>query len=270
MALYFQEDDRTELIDAVTPLQTVEYLGIETQRRGKNLSILCPAPEHNDRHFGSCMIEHQGKTCKCYACGRRFTSLNILMLAGGYNLYDALCILADISGMSDKYEASKRENQKRIHQNSKTIPLKTRRMLNLSTNNHIKIVLNAVQTRPESGNYIRDISGDYVLLNSGWNPWTELCQQEPETADWLVRNKCEEKMLQLDYLIRQLKNPMCTKTSETFYEIRNTYGISLTEIIAFYQEMYQEIENIYVEHGGTFRKADAMANKIVYLNRALA
>lgn len=271
MALYFQEDDKMELIDAVTPLQAVEYLGIETQRRGQNISILCPAPEHNDRHFGSCMIEHHGRTCKCYACGRRLTSLSILMLAGGYTLYDAMCILAEISGMSDKFEASKKENQKRIHQKSKTVPLQTRRMLNLSTNSHIKAVLNAVQTRPESGNCIRDNNGDYVILNSVlWNPWTELCQQEPETADWLIRNKCEEKMLQLDYLIHQLKNPMSTKISEMFYEIRQIYGFSLTEAIAFYQRQYQEIENIYVEHGGTLSDAETIANKIYMLNRTLA
>ena len=186
-------------------------------------------------------------------------------------MYDAMCILAEISGMSDKFEASKKENQKRIHQKSKTVPLQTRRMLNLSTNSHIKAVLNAVQTRPESRNCIRDNNGDYVILNSVlWNPWTELCQQEPETADWLIRNKCEEKMLQLDYLIHQLKNPMSTKISEMFYEIRQIYGFSLTEAIAFYQRQYQEIENIYVEHGGTLSDAETIANKIYMLNRALA
>ena len=55
-----------------------------------------------------------------------------------------------------------------------------------------------------------------------------------------------------------------------FYEIRQIYGFSLTEAIAFYQRQYQEIENIYVEHGGTLSDAETIANKIYMLNRALA
>lgn len=63
---------------------------------------------------------------------------------------------------------------------------------------------------------------------------------------------------------------MSTKISEMFYEIRQIYGFSLTEAIAFYQRQYQEIENIYVEHGGTLSDAETIANKIYMLNRALA
>ena len=79
MALYFREGDREELLKEVTPLTAVEYLGIETRRCGSSLSILCPSPDHNDQHYGSCMLTRGGTFCKCYACGKHFNALDLIL-----------------------------------------------------------------------------------------------------------------------------------------------------------------------------------------------
>ena len=48
MGLYFEKEDKEILNEAVTPLQVVEYLGLPGQKIGPNISILCPASDHND------------------------------------------------------------------------------------------------------------------------------------------------------------------------------------------------------------------------------
>ena len=86
---YTKEQIR-ELKDAVTPLESVEWLldhgyPIEVKGLGKKyIDIKCPNPEHTDHTLGSCKIStgkydsRPGSTCYCYACNKRMDSLDIL------------------------------------------------------------------------------------------------------------------------------------------------------------------------------------------------
>ena len=77
MGLYFEKEDKEILNEAVTPLQVVEYLGLPEQKIGPNISILCPASDHNDHSYGNCVVYDQGRKCRCFACQRSFTPLSI-------------------------------------------------------------------------------------------------------------------------------------------------------------------------------------------------
>ena len=97
MGLYFEKEDKEILNEAVTPLQVVEYLGLPGQKIGPNISILCPASDHNDHSYGNCVVYDQGRKCRCFACQRSFTPLSILIEAGHYSFYEAMCILASMA-----------------------------------------------------------------------------------------------------------------------------------------------------------------------------
>ena len=66
MGLYFEKEDKEILNEAVTPLQVVEYLGLPGQKIGPNISILCPASDHNDHSYGNCVVYDQGRKCRCF------------------------------------------------------------------------------------------------------------------------------------------------------------------------------------------------------------
>lgn len=51
--------------------------------------------------------------------------------------------------------------------------------------------------RDEKKRTFRDASGDYIWYESVTNPWVELARDDPETLNWMIQGKCEEKMTQL-------------------------------------------------------------------------
>lgn len=89
----------------------LSYYGIREQRN----SILCPF--HNDRHYGSCKINKSGTGAKCYACGKRFSSIDLVMEYEGLAFADALEFLwtkilgNNLPGYDDKGTFNNREFQ---------------------------------------------------------------------------------------------------------------------------------------------------------------
>ena len=171
MGLYFEKEDKEILNEAVTPLQVVEYLGLPGQKIGPNISILCPASDHNDHSYGNCVVYDQGRKCRCFACQRSFTPLSILIEAGHYSFYEAMCILASMAHMD--------------------FP-------------KIQMAKGVLPGRDEKKRTFRDASGDYIWYESVTNPWVELARDDPETLNWMIQGKCEEKMTQLGLIRKNL------------------------------------------------------------------
>lgn len=103
MGLYFSESDASFLKESITAREAAEKIGIEINNKNE---LLCPARDHKDMHYGSCKVRAEGKIY-CFACNRYFSSVDILMEAGGMSYYDSLCMLAEMSGNVDRFEASK-------------------------------------------------------------------------------------------------------------------------------------------------------------------
>lgn len=269
MALYFQEGDKEELLKEVTPLDAVEYLGIETRRQGHNLSILCPAHDHNDQHFGSCIISHEGTRCKCYACGRSFSALTIILEETGCSYYEGMCTLAYLSGHDSDFEARNRTSNTR-NDLFKSFNEIRKKDIGISPYSRIRNVTNYSSERPESGDYFKDQDGMYVVCSkSDWNPWRELISEDPETADWLIRNKCKERMITIDYMIRQIKDPFSTPLSTLTYEVMEKFRIRLPEVLRLLKLNYSEVEEMYVEHGGSIVGIKEIALNLIGMHAVL-
>lgn len=268
MAMYFKEGDREELLDVVSPLMAVEYLGLPTKKMGSNLSILCPS--HNDTHYGSCMILHGGKYCKCYACGKRFNALNILMDANGDSYYEALCTLAELAGREDDFESKKRPPKTKEEYRFADLNNANKTLIGIAPYAHIKNITNAQEDVPEGNNFFRDKDGNYVTYNGGGNPWIDLIKEDPETAEWIIQNKCKEKLVEYDSLIEQLRNPGCTKTSMNGYKMMKSLNVRLPELISELERRKAVVEELYVNHGGSLCSIREMATNLVYLNMVLS
>lgn len=267
MAMYFKEGDREELLRDVSPLMAIEYLGLPTKKMGSNISILCPSPDHNDTHYGSCMVLHGGQYCKCFACGKTFNAATILMDAGGYSYYDALCTLASLSGREEEFEASKRPHKTKEEFLFKDLNNPNKTLIGIAPYSHIKNVKNASFEKPKEMGFFRDESGDYVTYDGGqWNPWADLIKNEPETAEWLIQNKCKEKLVEYEYLVKQLRDTCSTDTSSEGYEIMKRFGIRLPELISEIEKQKGVVEELYVNHGGSLVDAREMVANLLFMN----
>lgn len=109
--------EKAEIIKEVADMESVvDYLGLETQKRGSKISFLCPA--HNDTHFGSCYIMGNDGY-KCYACGHHGDAIELVQLVRNCGFEEACNLLAEAFGIS--FTKNKKENRpkKRLLSNDK-------------------------------------------------------------------------------------------------------------------------------------------------------
>lgn len=85
----------TSQIKDVADAETIaECLGLDIQRKGNKISILCPS--HDDQHHGSCFLTRKG--FRCYACGARGDIIDLVQLANHSSFQEACEFICDIYG----------------------------------------------------------------------------------------------------------------------------------------------------------------------------
>lgn len=255
MGLYFTEEDKSDLLKEVSARTVIDYLNIETKKVGSTISILCPQPEHNDRHYGSCVIVHD--EIFCYACRKKTNTINLLMWEGGMSYYEAICTLAELSGHPQDYEASKKHD---VTQKKQVMRLNNEQkaLIGLSKSSYPRAVKNITFDKPEKGGYFRDENGEYVICDGlGYNPWLCLAKDEPENFKWMVQNKCLEKMTRIISVVEDIKSDCEGKWSNLF----TSTSLDSYSLVMGLAELYKEIEAIYREYGGCKMPTDVMINK---------
>lgn len=91
----------TKMIKASADIETVvDALGIDGERKGRYLAILCPNPDHHDRHIGSCMINLEKQECRCYSCGARYDVISLAQTVNGSSFPEACRFVMDACGLS--------------------------------------------------------------------------------------------------------------------------------------------------------------------------
>ena len=96
--------DRQLLLSKADILSVAEKLGVRIGKMtGKRVQILCP--EHDDRHFGSCILDLPRQRYHCFACNASGNAIDLIMACNhwarddGQKAYEAMKILADLSGL---------------------------------------------------------------------------------------------------------------------------------------------------------------------------
>lgn len=244
---YTKEQIR-ELKDAVTPLESVEWLldhgyPIEVKGLGKKyIDIKCPNPEHTDHTLGSCKIStgkydsRPGSTCYCYACNKRMDSLDILKQFLSFS--DCLQVMSEISGMETTLKTKK-------FKKFSTIPEKTRNVLEFPYMSHYLYVPERyTDVKPKDTYYQEEQEGKYLIMKrESWNPWEDL---DAEAKSFLLREKAKEQMSRLSGLCTLILH---TENLDTeLAEFIN--GLDKTEFVKFLEKQFQSCQKIYRSNGG--------------------
>ena len=94
--------------------QVVQFLGIPVTVRGSAKFILCPLPDHNDRHPTNCYFKSGWNNVYCMACGKSIQAIDLIIYAQGCSYGEAADLLWEIEGCPDWYY-SDRKGKKTFH-----------------------------------------------------------------------------------------------------------------------------------------------------------
>ena len=78
--------------------RVVEHLGIKTAQKGSAYFILCPNPEHDDKHATNCYFKRGWNNVYCRACGKSTNAIELIIAETGMEFADAAEELWRISG----------------------------------------------------------------------------------------------------------------------------------------------------------------------------
>lgn len=209
-------------------VDAAESLGIKIQKRGNNISMLCPA--HNDKHFGSCFC-YDAKW-KCYACGAGGDVFSLIHEATGYTNSELFEEAAKLTGHPEKYKMGTQE-ENRYNEKKLEFPLSSDELelLELEKNFLIPDVKNigffneetkykriqySEQEFYEYGNYL-----SFSII--------DLYQEDPEGMKFIFCNLAEEKEQKIEALLKYDFSafPM---SPETTYLVRNELKKNLVKL----------------------------------------
>lgn len=258
MRFYFNEQDKDLLNEEVTPLETAEYLGLGIKKMGTCYSILCPDPNHDDRHYGSCVISRGGRFCKCYACDKTFTSSQIIELTQGLSFYDTMSLLAKLSGHEADFLANKKgsNGQKPL---LKALPVMDRKMLGLNEDALRHIPLYDAY-RPQSLEDYDDILEEMQGQARKKTNHRSFLREDPEAYSYMVRLKCEERMIIVAQWIHILHQAFIHMVTDQV-----SSDDAITDIFCAWKsakDMFIELHSLYTRYGGMHKTIKNMAKDL--------
>lgn len=233
-----------DLKHIVTPLEAVEWLlengyPIEVKNLGKKyVDIKCPNPDHADRKLGNCKISRgkydsrPGSFCYCYACGRSFSSLDILNRF--MDKEESVTTMAQISHCENILHKRKKEKNR--------VSKKVKETIGLALYPKYRVVKSVSDVKPENGYYEQEGNHYLIMENIKWNPWEDI---DDETRRYLLREKAKEQMCNLGNLLIQIsKNQLDPEIAE----IIDNYP--LKDIFDGMNYLFNECQKIYRRNGG--------------------
>lgn len=176
--------DVDAIYDRLSGREVAEMLGLPINGKG---DVICPSPEHDDRHLGNCHLTPKG--CRCFACNQTFGLVDMVMKVRGVNYVNALKELSNYAGLTAE------SNFKKSYVK---MPLTTEEFELLG----IKKSYAALKpgkysdSKPsDSKKYIRDAAGGYISQEVGWkNPVMDIYQNDPDTFWRIIEGKAREKL----------------------------------------------------------------------------
>lgn len=95
----------------------VEYLGLETHRKGSAFFITCPLPGHRDEHPTNCYFKSGWNNVYCNVCGESINAIDLIMLTKDVSYGEAVDELWRLEGCPDWYYAEYSKSKKRRRKN---------------------------------------------------------------------------------------------------------------------------------------------------------
>lgn len=94
--------------------QVVEFCGIQKGRRiGNAQFVICPNPEHDDRHPTNAYFRDGWNTIYCTTCGKNMGAIDIIMWTKNVTYGAAADALWELEGKPDWYYESRQKKEER-------------------------------------------------------------------------------------------------------------------------------------------------------------
>ena len=247
-----------EILERTDPVSVAEELGLDMQRHGSRISILCP--EHEDTHFGNCFLNEHGYYC--FACHARGDSISLVRHTLGLPFYDACKYVARISGCEYLLKPGSDQSNHPLHNQ-----LPSKRVLDavgLSETYTLRREIEAfsqddpVTTKRDMRHVLwfepidRNGNGIYIFTEIADRRLLQgLADEDQSMLDYIILNRAIERR---ERYVRMLNNKNCSADDEEITSlcdsIANTSGMAafnaacraairnLDEIIEEYKERY--------------------------------
>lgn len=256
-----QQYNLEELMNSVTAESVAEYAGIEMQSHGKRKTILCPNPNHIDRHFGNCFLTPQGYIC--YACGAKGGIIDLIANSLQISKKKAVDIIAESTGdpaifVSHKGKRSKKQKTQFV----KVLPDDKLDLIGLApAQSEVRVYTRAYYEDEDwtlgAGENEEWFPGDkagenYIIISklADRSPLKTLAREEPNVYQELICGKAEESIEQYESLYTLIHN---------IVGINPEFRILMERVI---QSIIAEIEEILIEHGGQIKKDKHIFGKL--------
>ena len=231
--------------------------------RNHTYMMLCPNPEHNDTHLGSCYLSTSGmKGYVCYACGARKDLFDMVKETRKCNFRSAVEFILGESDLEGFSQDEKKSVEMIIPQTEK-LSEEERRLLGLATRSQNK----AVYYKNES--YQRDITlpdnrmtvpspmnhGDikkdtFMVVEKvkSIDPLLELQAEEPVVYHWLVAQKAQEQIERYNAIIRELKFLSPKTLGEALAKQMVALGGDRLDLVKAMQSRVDVLKELLLEH----------------------
>lgn len=248
---------RDRILNEADPEAVFAACGIQTsERTHKDISILCPCPDHNDQKFGNCRYNFQRKRWHCFACNRGGNIIDIVMMKNGWDTsdgaksYEAMKEIASLCCLSIPELEDDPKKKKEIIELPPKLSETEMVFLGIS-NSPVKI--KNLEVNDENPFYGAE-EGDFGEKIIQYNPFTSLRTSDPDAYCFLVISRARN-------MLQELRKK---EANELFYLCTsNHYSERAKEMLESNVQRKikwaTEIENEFLEY--EIRKAKQERNK---------
>jgi hypothetical protein len=281
----FREYDADAICKMADPEVIAECLGLETRRKGRRTSILCP--DHNDHHFFSCYLTEQGY--HCFSCGGHGSVIALVRKVNNVSFREACSFICDILGDKDGFwQDSAAQHQKHVlsDEDLRLIGLKPRKTSDGQPrpgagiyksiaifDDREDVDLQKGQKLEKNFLLISDVDCSFeepVQANDGYyvlkecidhDPLRSLLQTDEESYSELIRQKAEEAKERYSQMVEMAKNPARFYSDSNpdafliaYYCHKVAHRVGLQKWTSEMNRLIRRCEDICINFGGTAKE----------------
>lgn len=205
-------------IAAIKERLSVEEICDNLGLRRKAGQCQCPSKEHQDTHFGNCLIKTYG--CYCFACQKKFDKIAMVQENKGTGFYETLEVMASWAGV--EADANMPAPRKRFPLSDEEVEL----LGLLSTPGTVSGVCGVKPWEPNLNGEkrFRDINGDLYVLSNKTFSLKQLYWEDETSFRMIVLGKAKEKVAECNDLLKNCPEVMKKNLLEIRQELLGLFN----------------------------------------------